>query len=521
MSVNATELVGKLNFVMSSRRFKEKGYIEDYPALPQTPGEEEDVVSDLMFAFVKKLFAGCKVRSNAHTYSLRLDGHIHRKANKLRDIYNNEQEWRSWFETQHNTIYRAMRENRQSFNNSSMLERRLVDDKIFLYIPKTPNRIYNYINHGLVEYCQWVENEYKKDERLAAVYDEAIRLMEAEITRREEERRQRIARELASYKEQIFKELFHPVAHLQESENAVDRLFAHKFTAWARENGKAPEYAKEATAQSMVTRGLRVKIMAPPGSEEEGWVALPPFEGYPELEGYEMQGWGKVTNIDMTSDRSRQGRSPIVVQEYLYTEFNLDHWRHLLPAEYAEVLEVTQRLRREAEAEIEPWLEQERIRKEREEEERRQAEEARKREQEEARRLAEEQRRQEEARQARLAEEAERIREQQAQQPVEEVEETIEEEPNQANPTLTEALRNQFNAEPERAATEGLYRNSRAIPLERYVAITASGTVRRFARQQAALEWLGYSHLESVEIRDFHAPHEIVERYDNENITPF
>jgi hypothetical protein len=273
-----------------------------------------------------------------------------------------------------------------------------------------------------------------------------------------------------------------------------------------------------------------------------------------------MQGWGKVTNIDMTSERSRQGRAPIVVQEYLYTEFDMQFWSHLLPEGYAEILEVSQRLRAEAEVEIEPWLEQERIRKEAEEAEARAAEEARQRQIEEERRLheetirrqLEERRRQREIEERRIAEAAERMREQmQAEaeaerRAAEEVVQTptdqfarlfedfvtpdrrempdidVDEAPRaQPNADLLAALRNQFNAEPERATESGLYRNMRAIPLERYVAINAAGETRRFASAQRAAQHLGLTG--AVVIRDYHVPHEEVEGIivESDNELPF
>jgi hypothetical protein len=261
-----------------------------------------------------------------------------------------------------------------------------------------------------------------------------------------------------------------------------------------------------------------------------------------------MQGWGKVTNIDMTSERSRQGRAPIVVQEYLYTEFDMQFWSHLLPEGYAEILEVSERLRAEAQVEIEPWLEQERIRKEREEAEARAAEEARQRQVEEERRLheetirrqLEERRRQREIEERRIAEAAARMREQmQAEaeaerQAAQEVVQTPEdrfaalfedfvnpdrpEQPDidvdeapraEPNADLLAALRNQFNAEPARATESGLYRNMRAIPLERYVAIPATGEARRFASAQRAAQFLNLTG--AVVIRDYHEPHEEVE----------
>lgn len=563
MSINTVEMVGKLNMVLTARRFKEKGFIEEYPTLPATPQEEEDIVRDLVHVFLKKTFVGCKIRANALTFSLRLDGHIHRKANKIREIYNDQQEWRSWFENNHSRLYRTMRENRNSFaNQTGLIERREEGDRLFLYIPFKPNRIYGYVNHGLSEFCQYLENEYQRDEKLSAIYDEVLRLMEQEITRREQEKRERIARELLAYTQNISRKLFRPIAELQESEDAVDRSFALKFSQWARENGFAPEYAVPATAQEMVVTGMKVCVMAPPESQEEGWLSLPPFPGFTQPEGLELQGWGDVTAIDFTGERSRGGSAPIVIKDYMYTEFHLEHWQHLLPANYAELLEVSQRLRREAEADIEPWLEQERIRKEREEAEARAREEEAER-QREIERLAfeeeirrqvaeseERERRESERRAQALQAELERINAQQARdrdqpEPSEEMAEVEATEEVQSDVQMTDAMRrfieqvrqqtgttptgapmNPFGddaptpppfapaPEAERATEEGLYRNGQAIPLERYVAITTTGNTRRFRTAEQAVTWLGHTGDVVVDIRDYHAPHELVERFD-------
>lgn len=512
MTINATELVNKVNFVMSSRKLKEKQYIEEYPSIPVGSAQEEEVIQQLIFSFIKKLFIGCKIRTNANSFSLRLDGHIHRKANKMRSIYNNDQEWKIWFESNHSRIFRIMRDNRSTWN-SGVVERREVEGKIFLYVPHKPNRINSYVNYGLVEFCNAIEQDYKRDENLAGVYEEAIHLMEEEIARKERERRERIERELNEYKQGLHSRLYKPIAPLQESDNATDRLFAQKFSAWARENRVAPEYVIPATFAEMVPTQLKVKIMAPPGSEEEGWLALPPFEGYPELPGYEMQGWGKVSGVDGTSERSRGGLAPIIIQDYIYAEFHMEHWNHLLPAGYQEALEVSIRLRQEAEAEIEPWLEQERqVAAQRAAEElQRQTERAAVMEQE--RLQLEEQVRQQAAESARRTEEAaarqaqlaEQLRQQLTAQPVSmpDVDVDFFDEEEGATPV----------AEPGRATAMGIYSNALAIPLERYVAIRPDGTTRRFRTARAACDWMGYDYGSVFDIHNYHTPHEVVEHY--------
>jgi hypothetical protein len=87
------------------------------------------------------------------------------------------------------------------------------------------------------------------------------------------------------------------------------------------------------------------------------------------------------------------------------------------------------------------------------------------------------------------------------------------------NADLLAALRNQFNAEPARATESGLYRNMRAIPLERYVAIPATGDARRFASATRAAEFLNLTGM--VTVRDYHEPHNAVEVVHMEEELPF
>lgn len=549
MAVNANELISKLNFVRSSRAFKEKGYINEHPDLPSSRTEEEEAVREMIFSFIKKLFVGCKIRNNANSFSLRLDGSIHRKANKIRKLFDDQQEWRNWFDSNHSRLYRTWRDHRRSFESGGIIQRQIREDKVFLYIPNTPSSIYGYQNSGLGEMVRWLEQQYNHDVQLSQIHDDVVKLMEEEIERREREKRERIERELREYTQRLMSKIFKPVAPLQESEDPVDRLFAQKFAEYATQQGIAPEYAVEATADAVVPRDLKVNIMAPPGSEEEGWVALPPFEGYTVPEGYESQGWGKVTSIDMTGERSRGGQSPIVVQEYIYTEFNLDFWKHLLPENHAELLEATARIRQEAEAEIAPFLEQERLQKEAEAQRQREAEEARRRAQEEERRLVEEQIR----RQVEQQEAAERRRveaeEQEAavQREIDaraaqrrrdlaaQLRSQLGEEPDTSEEAVAERVQRELeahrqqqqqapaNPEPERATEEGLYLNSRAIPLERYVAIRSNGRTRRFHTAAQAIEFLGYEGSSRVDIRDYHVPHNVVDVYetDQEDDLPF
>ena len=538
MSGQTAQLVGKVNLVMSARRLKEKGYIEDDNyTLPTNLREEEELLKEMLFAFLKKKFIGCKIRVNANSFSLRLDGAVHRKANKMRDIYNNENEWKNFFQQHHSDIYNTMRNNRSyTFRgNSSVVERREVDGKVFLYVPFRTNRLFGYANTGLFDFCKFMEDQYSRDEQLASIYARAMELMEVEIARKEQERLERIARELEAYKRETYAKLLKPVATLQESQDPTERLFAQKFIEWARENGKVPEYAVAADVTNMIPIGTKVKIKAPADSEEEGWVVLPPFEGYTEPEHLELQGWGKVTAIDTTGERSRGGVAPVVVQEYLYLEFDIQYWAHLLPEGHAELLETTKRIREEAEAEIAPFLEEERRRQEEQERVRKEQELARKleekREREERERLERERLAEEEARLQEIRREAE-LRERQEREEMERLaamseQERTERQARQAQ--LAEQLRAQLqptvvDASPEPipvviqaevVRNPGYYMNSMAIPLERYVLIRENEQLRRFATierlvQAAAEAGLIEEGTSSIAIYDYNNPDTVV-----------
>lgn len=533
MTVNSVELVKKINHVRTSRYLKVKNIIEEHLDFPRNEEHEEEMLKNAIFQFLKRKFVGCKLRAGGESISLRLDGAIHRKANKLREIFNHEHEWRTWFENNHRNIYSTWRSNRSNWSSGNVQIRNL-NDKTFVYVPFKPSRIRNYYERGLVQLLDFLSNEHMYDSNIANIYDEAIRLMEAEVERRERERRERIERELNDYLRGLRNRLYKSTVDLQESDDAVDRRLAQKLTQWARANGKAPEYAVPATYTEMVPQNTKVQVMNQVNSQEENWYVVPMFEGFELPEGYELQeGWGRVTRHDAANERSRGGIAPIVVEEYIFLQFNMEHWQHLLPEGYQELLEVTERFRKEAEEEMAPVLAEEKLKQEKAEaEEKKRAAEAKKLE-EEARRVAQE-RALEESREMerRLRDERERQEQQEREQMERAQQESREQQERRRR--LAEQLRAQVTQEEvpytppqvipsdERAeATEsGLYRNMRAIPLERYVAINGEGERRRFRTPNDAATWLGISHGDNVRIRDFHAPHEAVENYEHRRPTP-
>jgi len=509
MTQRAEELISKINFTLSVRRLKRKEYIEDYPAYPTSQEEEQEEVRNLMFTFLKKLFVGCKIRQNADSFSLRLDGNIHRRANKLREVLQNDRNWKEWLRDNHRNHFETYRRAETTFNGG-MVPKQTREDKIFIYVPFKLDRISDYARNGLAPICKYLEDQHAADSRLSEIYDEVINAIEAEKERRAEEKRLELERRLREYMREVTSRLYKPITFLQESEDPTDRLFAQKMTEWARENGKAPEYALPAGPAEMAVTGQRVKVASPPSSEEEGWLALPLFEGGQEApEGYKIEGVGEITGLDIQgqNERSRNGAAPVIVSTYLYTEFDLKYWEHLLPSGYNEIFEASERLRKEAEEEIAPHLAEIRAREEaakaeaerleleraqRAEEERQMLEQQLREQEEQARRdrqrAREAQERSEEENRQRAAALQESLRQQLASQTQEEpAEEVVAEAPAEEAP-----LAPQINA--------GIYRNSRAIPLEMYVGINDSGEVRRFRTYEAAAQFTG----EASALLDYH-----------------
>lgn len=545
--VNSVEIINKLNFVKSSRFLRNQQFITEHMEFPKDEQHEIDTIRNALFSFLKKKFVGCHLRVNNNSISMRLNGVPHVKAKKLREIFDRETEWRNWFEANHRTIYSTWRNNRSNWSNGYVQ----VTDKdgmTYVSIPYVPNRIYNYYDNGLVSLLRFLSDEYQRDISLSAIYDQAIQLMEEEVAKKERERRERIERELNEYLSGLKSRLYFSATDLQESPDPADRIFASKILAWARENGKSPEYVKEAGYPEMVPVKTKVYVMNQKDSQEENWYVVPPFDGFEVPEGYELQeGWGLVTKHDAKNERSRGGVAPIVVEEYIYLSFSMEHWKHLLPEGYAELLEVSNRFRKEAEEEAAPLVaEAKKKEAERKAEQAKQAAEAKKLE-EEARKLAE-QRAAEEAERIRqqVEEERARRREEEGRQATErrereereaaqaqaayEAEERTRAEAAERRARLAEQLRAQVTQaevpytppqvipvdERATATEQGIYYNQRAIPLERYVVIREDGVIRRFRDANPACQWYGLSDGDTITICDFHEPHDEIEHHTYE-----
>lgn len=474
MSVNVNQLINKINFIHTARYVKDDlRIVDEYPAIPENQQQEQEAIKNLLFLFLKRSFPGCRIRVNTHSIMLRLDGQIHRKANKLREVFENNHEWRTWFENNHRDTYMTYRRNQHSFTRNGYVEAQTKDGKKFIYIPFKPNRINGYTDHGIKQMFHWIQQELQHDVALSTIYEDAIRLMEEETARREQERREKYERELREYTQALEANIFKPISDLEESENPADHILARELRIWARENNKAPVYAVPLTYDKVIPIGTKVKLVAPPGELEKGWHAIPTFEGYEIKEGFELKGgWGKVTKFDIEGDRSRGGVAPVVVQDHIYTQFDLDYWKHLIPERHAELFAITQQIREQFAAEFDDAAanaerekaeqaeiaEQQRLQREREEAELRERQERERRE-EEARLLA-----LQEAERARAEREQQEERQREAERAERDEQERKEREERQAR--LREQLRQQVATQAQERLNQTVHREEEADAAE-------------------------------------------------------
>jgi hypothetical protein len=349
---NPRELISKLNYVLTSRRLKSTEVIEEFLPIPTTRKEEQDTVTDMLYLYLKKKFVGCKVRTRANSIAIRMDGRIHLQAEKMRkDIVQNT-DWMRWLEQNHRQLHRDLNNNRDVFSHT--FQKREVDGRQVLYLSHQLDRIPGYAQQGLLRLLTSIDQEYEREESFANHYEQVITLIERETTRREEERRQRLTAELTAYQDSIKSRLMRPATSLANDRSTVSGKLRTKLNTWANEKGMANAYyAEEPTFDNVVPLETKVRVMHAIGSKEENWYAVPIFDDkYTVPEGHTVEeGWGRVKKHSITDERSKGGTAPLVVENYIYTAFDLAYWENLLPEGYAELLEVTHKFRAEAEEE--------------------------------------------------------------------------------------------------------------------------------------------------------------------------
>lgn len=506
MAVEVNELVAKLNFVQTSRFLKNKVIIEEHLPFPINRVEEQEQVQQIIYKFIKKRFLGCKIRANALTLSLRLDGEIHRKVKKVRDLIMNDAEWKRWFQDNHNTIHDQIARYQNPFQGAN-IEVRQREDKAFLYIPVTLNKIYHYPQEGLAYFLRFLEEAYTKETNIGNLYDRVLQLIEGERKRKEEERKIRIQKDKETYLKTIKANLFRHTGTIDRNSTTFEGKLALRMWDWCTENGIDPVIANEPTYQNVVPVGINVEILAPTDTDDEGWFAIPTFGGYeiPTERGYGvLDSYGEVTGHNTDNTRTRNGVAPIVVQKHLYLQFNVDHWSAHFPARYFEILEVTRRITEEVKAEVELFKEEQKAIELRETEARKVREaEAEKVKLEEQKLEAQKRKDTQAAEEAQHAldaqEEAHRVQ-------------TLRD---NLQAQLAQAQQAEIAAEPDpHTFPSGIYRNQHAIPLEKYVVAISGGMIYRtasFANARTRATACGLEAEIRNVVRDYHNHDQVVE----------
>lgn len=503
--MDTNKLIEKINFARASQFLKGRQMIQEHFPFPTNTDEEAESIKKMTYAYLKTRFAGCKLRANPLSFSVRLDGEVHRKVKKVRERVLNDMEWRKWFQDNHREIIRTIERHSNPFNNG-MVEFRTKEGRDFLYFSLQTNRIYGYQNEGLNQLFRQMDEAYEREKNVADLYDQVVALIEGEINRKFEENQRRITGDRDKFMQHIERDLVKRITRVNREGTTFQDKLAARMHDWCVENGIEPMYANEPTYDRVLELRMNVDIIVRDEDTDEDWYVVPTFGGYELPEGYtKLDGYGEITNFEATGRRSRDGANPIVIMDHMYCQFNLDHWKAHLPEGFDQVLEATRRISAEVQAEVNQAEE------ERKEVERREREEREARARQEMQERLERQLR--EKREAEAKTEAERA---EADRVAREEAERIARLREQLMGQLTQAQTAEAQVEPDPATfPNGVYRNGRAIPLERYVSVY-DGRVRRHLNRTQAIDrlrglGLNWTDLGQRNVRDYHDIETVVE----------
>lgn len=512
MAAVLNQLIKKVNVARASKFLLDRQLIDTHVAFPRDGDEEAELVKQMLYEYLKNRFVGCKIRSNSLSFSVRLDGQIHKKVIKVKELLQQNIDWKKWFNEHHRELVRPVE--RYSFNfNGEGVETRDRDGRKFIYVPLRMNRIHGFNEVGILPLIEHLEKQYKKEIQIAEHYDQAIVLMEQEVARRAEARQKLIELDREKYMTHINNTLIKRITSVNPDGITFEDKLSVRMHAWCLENGIEPAYAMEPTYNLVVPKSMNVEILCREENTDEDWYAVPTFGGYEIPEGFtKVEGYGDVTDHDETHKRSREGVAPIVVIRHMFCQFDINLWNSHFPEHYDQLLDATRHFSNIVAAEVAELEEAEKLRQEIEE---------RERIQQETLRLQEEaiERRREEGRQA----EEKAARDRRLQEMVQEDRQKEQAEQERVE-QLREELRRQLHEtqEAERAMEpdpvtfpDGIYLNTKSIPLERYVAIHG-GVVRRFANRVLAIsylrgEGLTLQWIQHRGVRDYYETENIVE----------
>ena len=351
-----TTLIYKLSVARSLRYTRDQGWIDHCPPLSNDIDEMERTVSSLVQRFVHAFFEGYETKVDEDNIYVCIRGPIVDRELKVYEVFENSQ-WRYAFERYYPSIYRTYMHNRNPFSVvSDYIDATYRSGCLFLTIPHSMFHIRHFCEYGVYPMFYGIKRGWENLNTISNLYELIVEKMEELIPKMEQERKENMKYELIEEKNRIARRLLRPIEELKRSENPVDRLFARKMEGWCWENRKRPYYALPPTYENIIQPGeTHVRVFAPPGSNHEGWIALP-HRLDNEPEGYEFKGVATVKRFDVQSPLSLNGRQPIVAGPYL--GFDLKYWLPMLPDGYLTLYETSRRLREEARQEISTYSEE-------------------------------------------------------------------------------------------------------------------------------------------------------------------
>lgn len=300
--------------------------------LPKTREELQEFIRELFHHFLKRDLPGCPIRIHNSTISIRQDGARHRKANEVRD-YLNRSQIRDYIQSKDNDVLQAV--NNHTAKPIEGFARIVTEeDRKFYHIN------YKDYNEGNFQrICKQIAEQGRNDIALEAQYDRIKELVEE----RNEERRSEFLRNRmsmhAKYLEHAVRTLSVPFEVL-ETIGVEGKALVEK----ARERGLTM-FVRQPKLEDLAQSGFVVDVFSAPNEDDETWRMVPVT---PEMvepnEEVLYHGQGMITEFDPTSERSKGGRLPFVVQHCLRVGADINEFTSILPEDFRKTMEISQEL---------------------------------------------------------------------------------------------------------------------------------------------------------------------------------
>ena len=301
-------------------------------ALPKTREELQEFIRELFHHFLKRDLPGCPIRIHNSTISIRQDGARHRKANEVRD-YLNRSQIRDYIQAKDNDVLRAL--NNHTGKPIEGFARIVTEeDRKFYHISY---KDYNEGNFSRI--CKQIAEQGRNDIALEAHYDRVKELVEE----RNEERRTEFLRNRmnmhSKYLEHAVRTLSVPFEVL-ETIGVEGKALVEK----ARERGLTM-FVRQPKLEDLAQSGFVVDVFSAPNEDDETWRMVPVTPEMVEQNDEVLyHGQGMITEFDPTSERSKGGRLPFVVQHCLRVGADINDFTVILPEEFRQNMAISQEL---------------------------------------------------------------------------------------------------------------------------------------------------------------------------------